>query len=502
MLYLYQSNRLENLARVFTGLQKLMPPENPLAAEEIVVQSQGMRRFLNLHLAKELGVAANLKFSLPAGLTWRLMRECLPGLPELSPFAPEVMRWRLLDLFQSQAFQTASEYAAARAALQSYLASGQAAAYQLSGQLADIFDQYLVYRPQWISAWQQGRLLELGEDEIWQAELWRFLDDGSSNAPHRVAMWQQLLAALSADKLPQRFFVFGIATMAPMYLQLLEAMAEHCDVHIFALNPSSEYWGNVIEAAQILQSGDDIDLSQSGHPLLASLGKQGRDFFDALAEAHISEERSYFSDDAQTAPTLLQRLQHDIQTLSLPAAKQEHAPADSSIRIHAAHSPLRELHILKDQLLALLAEHPDWQPHDIAVLTPNIEPYSPYIEAVFGQAQGGAQALPYSISDVKLSRRQPLLHALAQTLALLESRFEVDYLLPLLENDLVLRRFALSRDDLPLLHDTIAALNVHWGLNSTMRGEFGAASSLFTWQQALERLILGWMLPESTHAVW
>ena len=421
MLYLYQSNRLENLARVFTGLQKLMPPENPLAAEEIVVQSQGMRRFLNLHLAKELGVAANLKFSLPAGLTWRLMRECLPGLPELSPFAPEVMRWRLLDLFQSQAFQTASEYAAARAALQSYLASGQAAAYQLSGQLADIFDQYLVYRPQWISAWQQGRLLGLGEDEIWQAELWRFLDDGSSNAPHRVAMWQQLLAALSADKLPQRFFVFGIATMAPMYLQLLEAVAEHCDVHIFALNPSSEYWGNVIEAAQILQSGDDIDLSQSGHPLLASLGKQGRDFFDALAEAHISEERSYFSDDAQTAPTLLQRLQHDIQTLSLPAAKPDDAPADSSIRIHAAHSPLRELHILKDQLLALLAEHPDWQPHDIAVLTPNIEPYSPYIEAVFGQAQGGAQALPYSISDVKLSRRQPLLHALTQTLALLEA---------------------------------------------------------------------------------
>ena len=502
MLYLYQSNRLENLARVFTGLQKLMPPENPLAAEEIVVQSQGMRRFLNLHLAKELGVAANLKFSLPAGLTWRLMRECLPGLPELSPFAPEVMRWRLLDLFQSQAFQTASEYAAARAALQSYLAGGQAAAYQLSGQLADIFDQYLVYRPQWISAWQQGRLLGLGEDEIWQAELWRFLDDGSSNAPHRVAMWQQLLAALSADKLPQRFFVFGIATMAPMYLQLLEAMAEHCDVHIFALNPSSEYWGNVIEAAQILQSGDDIDLSQSGHPLLASLGKQGRDFFDALAEAHISEERSYFSDDAQTAPTLLQRLQHDIQTLSLPAAKPDDAPADSSIRIHAAHSPLRELHILKDQLLALLAEHPDWQPHDIAVLTPNIEPYSPYIEAVFGQAQGGAQALPYSISDVKLSRRQPLLHALTQTLALLESRFEVDYLLPLLENDLVLRRFALSRDDLPLLHDTIAALNVHWGLDSTMRGEFGAASSLFTWQQALERLILGWMLPESAHPVW
>ncbi|UOO83207.1 exodeoxyribonuclease V subunit gamma [Uruburuella testudinis] len=501
MLYLHQSDRLENLARVFAGLQQLMPLENPLAPEEIVVQSQGMRRYLNTYLARELGVAANLKFSLPAGLTWRLMRECLPGIPELSPFAPEVMRWRLLGLFQSEAFQTASEYRTAHTALQSYLNSSESAAYQLSGQLADIFDQYLVYRPQWITAWQQGQLIGLGDDEIWQAALWRFLDDGSGHALHRVAMWQQLLDALSADKLPERLFVFGIATLAPMYLQLLQAVAEHCDVHIFALNPSSEYWGNVIEAAQILNSSDDIDLSQSGHPLLASLGKQGRDFFDALAEAPITEEHSYFSEPLQTA-SLLKRLQHDIQTLSLPDAAQSALLHDGSIRIHAAHSPLRELQILKDQLLAILAEHPDWQPHDIAVLTPNIEPYSPYIEAVFGQAQGGAQALPYSVSDVKLSRRQPLLYALEQTLELLESRFEVDRLLPLLDSDLVLARFELSREDLPLLHDTIAALNIHWGLDGDMRRRHGAANTLFTWQQGLERLVLGWLLPESSNPVW
>ncbi|MDO5640326.1 MAG: exodeoxyribonuclease V subunit gamma [Neisseria sp.] len=501
MLYLHQSDRLENLAYIFTELQRLMPLEDPFAAEEIVVQSQGMRRFLNTWLARELGVAANLKFSLPAGLTWRLMRECLPDLPELSPFAPEVMRWRLLDLFQSPAFQTAAEYAAARAALQSYLAGSESAAYQLSGQLADIFDQYLVYRPQWIGAWQQGRLIGLGDDEIWQAELWRFLDDGSPRALHRVAMWQQLLGALSADTLPERLFVFGIASLAPMYLQLLQAAAAHCDVHIFALNPSSEYWGNVIDAAQILNSGGDIDLSQSGHPLLASLGKQGRDFFDALADAQIAEERSYFSEPVQTA-SLLQRLQHDIQTLTLPAASPPAALDDGSVRIVSAHSPLRELQVLKDQLLGMLAEHPDWQPHDIAVLTPDIEPYSPYIEAVFGQTQGGAQALPYSVSDVRLSRRQPLLYALEQTLALLESRFEVDRLLPLLDSGLVLERFGLSREDLPLLHDTIAALNIHWGIDSEMRSRHGAANTLFTWQQGLERLILGWLLPESDDPVW
>ncbi|WP_066077755.1 exodeoxyribonuclease V subunit gamma [Bergeriella denitrificans] len=500
--YLYQSNRLETLAALFCKIQQVRPLSHPLAAEEVIVQSQGMRRYLNGFLAKENGVAANLRFSLPAGLTWRLMREFIPGVPALSPFNPEVMRWRLLDLFRSDAFQSGGDggLTLSRAALQGYLGSGESADYQLAGQLADMFDQYLVYRPQWIAAWQAGRLLDLGEDEGWQAELWRFLDDGRQSSPHRVALWTQLLDALSAERLPERFFVFGISTMAPMYLQLLQKLAEHCEVFVFALNPSEQYWGNVVEAAQILKSGGEPDLSQSGHPLLASLGKQGRDFFDFLSEIEL--ETQVFEQPETRAPeSLLHRLQYDIQTLNMPSENEATATAlqDGSIRIVSAHSPLRELQILKDQILQMLHEHPDWQPHDIAVLTPDITPYSPFIEAVFGRAQAGGQALPYSLSDVKLSRRQPLLHTLEQVLDLLESRFEVDKVLPLLESGPVQARFGLTADDVPLLHDTVASLNIHWGLDAQMRG---AADNLFTWQQAADRLVLGWMLPEGGSGVW
>ncbi|MFV2029322.1 exodeoxyribonuclease V subunit gamma [Neisseria sp. S1] len=500
MLYLYQSNRLETLADIFCVLHQQLPLSQALVPEEVVVQSQGMRRYLNQYLAGKTGIAANLRFSLPAGLSWRLMRELLLGIPELSPFHPEVLRWRLFDLFQNSAFHEQSVCPAAYRALHGYLGSSDTAAYQLAGQLADIFDQYLVYRPQWIESWQSGGLYGLGDDEIWQAELWRYLDDGGNHAPHRVALWQQLLGALDAEHLPERFFVFGIATMAPMYLQLLQALAEHCDVHIFALNPSSHYWGNVIEAAQILKSEEDTDLSQSGHPLLASLGKQGRDFFDALTEAGVAQERSFYV-DSESQAGMLQQLQQDIQNLVLPGSEGNCLP-DGTIRIRCAHSPLRELQILKEELLEVLAANPDWQPHDIAVLTPNIEPYSPYIEAVFGQAQGSAQALPYSVSDVRLSRRQPLLYALEQILALFDSRFEVDKILPLLESNLILRRFNLTHEDLPLLHTIIAELNIRWGLDGNMRRNHGADDNLFTWQQGLDRLVLGWMLPEGDQSLW
>ena len=88
---------------------------------------------------------------------------------------------------------------------------------------------------------------------------------------------------------------------------------------------------------------------------------------------------------------------------------------------------------------------------------------------------------------------------MAQTLDLLESRFEVDKVLPLLESRLVLQRFGLSEEDVPLLHETVAGLNVHWGLDQTMRE---GKDNLFTWQQAVERLALGWMLPEGGNGMW
>ncbi|WP_274570768.1 exodeoxyribonuclease V subunit gamma [Neisseria leonii] len=491
MLYLYQSNRLEDLAGMLHAVHRAQPPAEPLAAEDILVQSQGMRRYLTRFLAGRDGIAANLNFLLPAKFHWHLMRQALPDLPALSPFAPGVMRWRLLKRFSDGL--DGSGFSAARAALSGYLAGGSLAAYQLAGQLADIFDQYLVYRPEWLDAWQQNRTLNLGSDEIWQAELWRYLNEDSGSNLHRVGMWRALSAALSepertAVKLPPRLSVFGISVMAPVHLQLLQAVSQHTDVHIFALNPSEHYWGNIISPAQILQNGVSDGLEAAGHPLLASLGKQGRDFFDALSQAEPQLALAPYP-DAPASDSLLHRLQYDIQTLQLPEPR--HTP-DNSIRIVSAHSPLRELQILKDHLLDLLEQHPDWQPHDIAVLTPDIEPYHPFIEAVFGQTAGG-RALPYSVSDIKIRRRRPLFDALAQALAVLESRFEIDTVLQLLGHEAVLSRFGLTRQDLPLLHEAAAELNIRWGWDAQMRGGNG----LYTWQQGLDSMTAGWLLPEN-----
>ncbi|MDF7675512.1 exodeoxyribonuclease V subunit gamma [Neisseriaceae bacterium ESL0693] len=497
MLYVYQSNRLADLAALFARVYELSAPESPWLPTEIMVQSQGMRRYLNHYLAQQQGIAANLHFNLPASFAWQLTQRLLPGTPPLNPFQTEVMRWRLLELFQSDDFHR-DDLTHVAQALNGYLNSSKQASYHLAGKLADIFDQYLIYRNDWLQSWQQNRLLNLGDDEVWQAQLWRWLSH-QTQASHRVQQLQQLFERLTPADLPPRLFVFGIATLAPLYLQLLQAIARHTEVHLFAVNPSAEYWGNILSAQTLLRNGQ-TDLTSIGHPLLASLGKQGRDFFDALNELdNVHYMPSVYQESTDQPISLLQRLQQDIQSLHHPYQSPYAIQAmDHSIQLVCAHSRLRELHILKEQLLQDLASHPDWQPHDIAVLTPHIEPYLPFIEAVFGQSQGQMPALPYSIADIKISLHVPLLQLFEKLLLLMQSRFDIETILPLLDEPPLRSRFDLSDADVALISQIWQQQGIHWGTDGRMRHQFGGQGNPFTWRQAHERTVLGWLLPATT----
>ncbi|MGL6071965.1 exodeoxyribonuclease V subunit gamma, partial [Craterilacuibacter sp.] len=194
MLHLYQSNRLETLGTLLATVQQAAPLSDPFAAETVLVQSRGMGRWITLALAKSTGMAAHLDFVLPAAFAWQLMQQVLPGLPRKSTFVPEVLSWRLMALLPTLAGEPYQ-------ALARYLEGGEASAFELSGKVADIFDQYLVFRPEWIRAWEKGELLGLGEDEAWQAALWRVLA-AEDPSRHRVRLLDDFLSSLRREHLP------------------------------------------------------------------------------------------------------------------------------------------------------------------------------------------------------------------------------------------------------------------------------------------------------------
>ena len=500
MLTLYHAPDLETLGELATTLLAT-PMRDPFAPALVVVPSQGMGRWLTLELARKQGLAMQLEVQLPAKFVWDVSRLVLGQLPEQSAFSPSSLSWRLYDWLCEPA------QLAEAPRLAHYLDGGdERRRLSLAVKIADVFDQYLLYRDDWLAAWERNDLLDLGPDEAWQALLWRELTkDGH---PHRARLLEELLTRLydatPIAGLPERVLVFGISSLPPHHMRVLEGLARRTQVIVFALNPCREAWGeirDIRELARQPEANPEDWYLDVGHPLLASLGKQGRDFFDSLfslASSEGSQEIGLYSEDEDLHDaSLLQALQNDILRLRTRTAAERLVlrEDDRSLELHVAHSPLREVEILHDQLLARFAADPALTPDQVVVLTPDIERYAPYIEAVFAPREG-VPRVPFSLADRSLRAEIPLIEAFLNLLALPDSRFAAEEILAWLEQPAIARRVGIEAEDLPLLRDWLREAGVRWGRDETHREQLGLpADAAFTWRQGLDRLLLGFAAP-------
>jgi exodeoxyribonuclease V gamma subunit len=491
MFTVYHSNRLEALADQLATLI-CQPTDSPCVPETILVQSLGLARWLSLRLADHLGVCAHVRYQFPAAFIWDLFEQVLTDVPETSPFATDVLTWRLMALVND------IEEAPRFAPLLAYCADGDdVKRHALASRLATVYDQYLVYRPEWIRAWEGGA------DDHWQAELWRRLI--AANGRHRLHVHEQFLHALESQmlahaKLPGRVSLIGMPAMPPLYLDLFTRLAASIDLHLFLLNPCQEYWGDIVAERDLARRAPVDDPAalhfETGNPLLASMGKLGRDFIDLVHDYahHLVEQYS----DAG-ADSLLHCLQSDVLhlrnrgTSACPAAPLR--PDDRSVQVHVCHGPMREIEVLYDQLLRLFEAHPDLQPSDVVVMAPEIDAYAPLIEAVFGAGEG-LRSVPFSIADRGLRAQSPVVNAFFALAELPGSRYAVNRVLALLEVSAIQRRFAFTGGDLALVRRWLQATGVRWGIDHDSRAALGLpAMREHTWRAGLDRLLAGYALP-------
>ncbi|CAK8723656.1 MAG: DNA helicase/exodeoxyribonuclease V, gamma subunit [Candidatus Electronema aureum] len=489
-MYLYQSNRLENLLTALCAVLA-QPVGNPLASEIIVVQNPGMARWLSQQIALRTGICANSSFPLPASFIWSLFAKTLGGLPDLREFNREVLLWRILAKLDSLLELPSMQE------INAYLRDDRdgSKAFQLAGRIADLFDQYLVYRHDMVLAWEKGR------EEHWQAQLWRQLTDSGST--HRAEVLERFLQAadqgvLRTDGLPERICIFGINSLAPAYIEVIGKISHHIDIRVFHFSPCRQVWDDIMPERLIALKRQNwrrrgtADISSyytSGNPLLASLGGLGREFFKLLMELNpMAEEQDLYQ--APPQDNLLGQIQGDILDLRDRGdrSKGETLPlksGESSIRFHCCHSPMREIQVLHDRLLDLFAADPQLNPADILVMAPDINRYAPAVAGVFSSA-GGKLRIPWSIADQSCREEQPVLEGFLGLLTLVTSRCTAPEVAAMLENPIILERFSLTEDEVPLLRKMITAAGIRWGLEQR-----SGADALHSWETGIDRLLLG-----------
>ncbi|MDH3348003.1 MAG: exodeoxyribonuclease V subunit gamma, partial [Desulfobulbaceae bacterium] len=456
----------------------------------------GMARWLSQQIALTHGVAAQLQFPLPARFVWDTFQSQFGELPSQSVFDRKIMHWRIFDLLPQLALQ--EEFAEPADYLNHD--EDERKRYQLASKLSDLFDQYLVYRSDMLESWEKG------EDKHWQAILWRQLCQ--TEEEHRAILLQKFRTlvnnnTLTPGKLPRRVAFFGISSLAPFYLEVINGISQLVEINLFCLNPCHAFWEDVTSQREMAKRRtswrrkgvqDVSDYYEVGNPLLASLGTVGKEFNAMLEELVHNSGEAYEENDPTS---LLANLQNDILNLedrsTLDAEKLEWVANDHSLQFHICHSRVREIQVLHDQLLHLFEQDPSIKPADVLVMAPNIEEYSAAITGVFGAAPDKLH-IPWSLADRHYGDEQPVVRAFLELLDLLFSRFSAPAVFAFLETPVVLRKFGLDEDNLQQLRILAEKSHIRWGLDAEQGQEFGLdPSGRNTWEFGLDRLFLGYL---------
>ena len=527
MLHVYHSNRLEALCILLCSLRESRPPADPVAPETVLVANPGIGRWLNFQIANRSGIAANINYMLPATFVWQLYRNCLDEVPQQSAFEKGALRLRVLHELTNISNTTDKVWAP----LQRYLntdggAVGDSKRVQLASRIADVFDQYLVYRPQMLLDWEQGADTVPGNDpaQRWQPALWRLLVT-SANEHHRARLWQQFCShadkgQLDAELLPPHLHLFNVGLLPPSTLDVLVRLsnmtsADSERVSLYFLNPAVDYWADLLdmrraarERLKLSTAAEPLADDQVGNPLLSSLGGSGRTLMKLLGDRSewVHDEQFFLPADDQSLLAAVQRdLLHPYDNTS-PNNKLPHSTDDQSIQLHQCYSPLREVQALHDRLLDRFNADDSLEPADILVMVPDINTYAPVVEAVFGSAgtEPGDRArhIPWSIADRSLVQVSQVIACVERLFRLPAFEFEATGVLAFAAEPAIARRFGFDENALKTLNQWL----LESGVRRTLAGQHNKilkahAADLHSWDFGLRRLLLGRAMPEGSEAV-
>ena len=506
-LHIHRAERTDLLA---DGLGTLLsdPLPDPFAEEVVIVPAKGVERWLSQRLSHILGrghgqdgVCAGISFRNPRSLIAEIT-----GTDEDDPWHPDSLVWPLLDVIDDN---MGARWMKTLATHLGHFAAGEeqelrmGRRYAVARRLAGLFASYARQRPQLLIAWEGDIAGDIAPDLDWQPPLWRaLLDRVDADPPHiRHAKTVATLQESPTD-LPQRLSLFGHTRLPSTEIELLDALSTHHDLHLWLPHPSDTLWQSLADIHGQIPRSDDTSHREVEHPLLATLGRDLRELQRGLPSGPQTDE---YLGGHHRPDTLLGWLQSDINANEIRAAGRTLNPDDRSVQVHSCHGPARQIDVLREVLLGLLADDETLEPRDILVMCPDIETYAPLIVAGFGlgdmiKGVHPAHKLRVRLADRSLVQTNPLLGVASQLLALAGGRATSSEVLNLAQAAPIRARFGFTDDNLEDITRWVRQANIRWGFDRESRKPYGVDFVQNTWRFGIDRVLAGVAMSDDSHA--
>jgi len=494
-LYFNASSALDVLSKkLCSHLNK--PGKSVFAPHYIVTQTEGMNNWLKLRLAEELGIAANCHFLTPSDIVYRIY--FLLGGKEENVLSANNLCWLLYKILGNKNFE--SRFPLIAAYYQSSGADKDVKRLALAEKMADLFDQYQIYRPQMMRQWNQYKPQEVDNAE-WQCYLWAAAKEAAQGGlPDKTRVADFILQAIKGNeencktlrtRMPE-VHLFGLSIFTEYHLHLLHELSEIIEVHFHMLNPAPGiYWfedRSEKQLASLRQKGIDCDKLNGvmGHPLLTGWGRVLQDTYKMFFryEAFLNAYNELEETEPQPR-SLLQKIQHDIYRAATDErhAITQHCLKDGSLTINSCHTVAREVEVLYNYLVHLIDQRgAKLSPRDIVVMVSDVNAYGPYIRAVFDNAP---YHFRYNIADETFAEGDNLLEALHAVLSISEESFQAERVMQLLELSYVRKRFGIHNP--ARLRYLVDAANIRFGLDGRPEDD----TRFVSWRYGLKRIMYG-----------
>ncbi|MGQ1947873.1 exodeoxyribonuclease V subunit gamma [Geofilum sp. OHC36d9] len=471
-LHICSSNSIEALSAVFSDAIRHKTSWNQTSC--IIVQSEGLQKWLIRETAAKNKIFANYEFFSPDGFIGHVNR--LTFNYGNSYFSTENIKWKVYSYLNDSGFIKHFPTVA------NYYKADDTKRIQLAAKIADLFDQYQVYRPDIIGAWNDNAVVEATSDddfkkqEQWQRWLWQKLKAESKGKYDQLQLKHGLLKKLDSvefqseliNQYPQ-IHLFGIVVLSNYHWDIYQKLASIIDVSLYLTSPASGQ-----EWYQDLSSKQGNDLLGSCKGLMVNLHK--------LLPMETAQQHFVTNESS----SLLSTIQNDILNNNNAGIRVfDTTKPEDSIQIASSYTPVREVEALYNHLLNEFEKNPGLKGCDVSVQMTDVNLYAPLIKAVFDNAP---KKIPYVICDQSYSEGDSIIKALDIFVNLQYSGFKAENVLQLFDFKAVRLRFDIT--DVELVREIIADANIRYGIEGNKEDE----TYLFSWKHGIKKLVLGYAI--------
>lgn len=518
MLTIYRSNKAEWLAELLGQELRLNPPE---ITEEvnIIVSTWPSSRWLSEKLSIINNINALVKFPFPGKYLKRLVKRIIGIDPdEKDPWEKNQLVWNILELLPELMKEEEAQV------IRSWLeisdkenAQINLNLWDLANNIAETFDDYILYRPEIIKQWlskkakKKYRGISDNKNILWQEILFNLLYKKINKDPFCIQV-EKAIKRLKKDDIskldyPKNLYVYGLSSLAPLQIDLIQAFSKVINIKIYIISPCNDLWQRCeakrLQFRNTWNTPPDRQWLLESPRLEAFLGRMGAEYQQLLegsGEYQLGDrnEENIFSLTANIAtnkgnkPNLLEQLQQELLSTKSENILTKEKP-DKSLLFLKSPGKYRQVELIRDHILQLFSDDREIQPRDILIMTPQVDSYVPIITSVFNNIDHNTTQLPWVITDKSQEDKVGLIHFVLNLLEISASRLTASIFENLLTNPALRTQQNISIDEVTDIIKSLQSAGFTWGLDSSER--FGEETHSLCW--CLERFLLGLVLPDN-----